>query len=652
MQGTYSVLDRNLGISMLVLPASREAHITVGSKSRPRDNIYDWIRKLSANAVRRLPEKVIDGHTVVGFVATQDEVSLRLEWTAWVDPRTDLPVQLEYEGWSTDGHAFTGTMRDIVFDGDVDLDRLRMQPPDGFTVTTNGLSTLPMLPKEKDLAAPELKPGVGLGPARFGVSRDEVIRLLGQPDITADNGKMLEYRSRGFTLRVSPVRGWHSVDCYGQEVREVIVRDFAGQTKEGIGLGASLSDLTAAFGNPEEAKKRKETPATIYALYPTLGLEFTLFQDRVVRFSMRSTTPPPKSTVKVEFRVAQNEPGEGLTEASVVGSARNVYLHKSSCVTSADIAEAAAAVDEHGQLVIDLVFTPKGAVKMKKLTSENLNRLLSVLIDGKLICAPRIIVPISRSARITGHFTEEEVARIVRGINGQTPGSVTLPKQTPTVRPFAKPQADINTTDGEVAQHMQSMRNLKQLGLAMHKYHDVHKRYPPAASYDASGKPLLSWRVHILPFLDQKALYDQFRLDEPWDSEHNKQFIPLIVKTFQNPEAHVKLGLTTYLVPIGKGTVFGSKESLRMQDIEDGTSCTLLIVSVTPDRSVPWTKPEDLPVTKSDPRKGLIGPGHSVFLTTLCDGTVRAISSATDNQTLWLLLDSNDQTPIDFDKVR
>ena len=489
---SYNVTDIHRGKSMLVSPDSREARITVGLNPRSRDNLYDWIRSLPNDAVRRLPEKVVDGHTVVGFVAVQDEVSLRLEWTVWVDPQTYLPVKLEYKGWSADGHSFTGTMRDIVFDGHVDPVRLRMQPPDGFTVTTAGLAGLPQPPKEKELAAPEVKPGIGLGPAQFGMSSDEVIRLLGQPDIIADNGKRLDYRSRGFTLRVSLVRGWNSVDCYGQEVQEVIVRDFAGQTKEGIGLGSSLSDLTAAFGTPEEVKNRKEVPSTICALYPARGLEFTLFHDRVVRFSMGSTTAVPKSTVRVEFHPAQNEPGEGLTETSVVGSARKVYLHKSPCVTAADIAEASAAVDEHGQPVIDLAFTPKGAEKMKMLTSKSLNRLLAVLVDDKLICAPRIIVPISRSARITGQFTQEEVARIVRGINGRAPENDALPKEAQTVEPHTKPQSDVNTTDGEDPQHMQSMHNLKQLGLAMHKYYDVHKRYPPAASYDASGKPLLS----------------------------------------------------------------------------------------------------------------------------------------------------------------
>ncbi len=68
------------------------------------------------------------------------------------------------------------------------------------------------------------------------------------------------------------------------------------------------------------------------------------------------------------------------------------------------------------------------------------------------------------------------------------------------------------------------MNNMKQIALACHMYIDSHKRFPTDI-VDADGKPLLSWRVAILPYLEQQGLYNQLHLDEPWDSDHNRQVL-------------------------------------------------------------------------------------------------------------------------------
>jgi len=79
----------------------------------------------------------------------------------------------------------------------------------------------------------------------------------------------------------------------------------------------------------------------------------------------------------------------------------------------------------------------------------------------------------------------------------------------------------------------QSNNNLKQIAIAFHQYHDTYKSLPLHAIYSKDGKtPLLSWRVAILPFIEQDALYKQFKLDEPWDSEHNKKLIPLMPRIY------------------------------------------------------------------------------------------------------------------------
>ena len=190
--------------------------------------------------------------------------------------------------------------------------------------------------------------------------------------------------------------------------------------------------------------------------------------------------------------------------------------------------------------------------------------------------------------------------------------SITLTDDAATLQAVAKPLAAALQAARGNAQRQMSVNNLKQLALSMHVYHDQFKRFPPAASADAAGKPLLSWRVHILPYLEQEALYKQFKLDEPWDSEHNKKLIELMPPTFADPAVQLKPGMTTYVVPIGEGTVFGGKKEPRFQDILDGTSNTIMIVNVTPDRAVVWTKPEDLAVTEAAPLTGLVSTAQEV----------------------------------------
>jgi len=105
----------------------------------------------------------------------------------------------------------------------------------------------------------------------------------------------------------------------------------------------------------------------------------------------------------------------------------------------------------------------------------------------------------------------------------------------------------------ERADSNRNTNNLKRFGLAMHNWHDVYKVLPAHANYSKDGKPLLSWRVHVLPYLDQVELYQKFHLNEPWDSKHNKQFISQIPEVFAVPGSAVaKQGRTGYVFPILK----------------------------------------------------------------------------------------------------
>ena len=165
-------------------------------------------------------------------------------------------------------------------------------------------------------------------------------------------------------------------------------------------------------------------------------------------------------------------------------------------------------------------------------------------------------------------------------------------------------------TIARVSRRSQCTNNLKQIGLAMHNYHAEHKTFPPAYTVDKAGKPLLSWRVLILPYLEQDALYKEFHLDEPWDSDHNRALIDRMPSTYRCPAGSSKradVAKTTYFTPRGKATIFPGSEGIKIQKITDGTSNTIFVVDASDDRAVTWTKPDDWDVDPKPDLKGIFG---------------------------------------------
>jgi hypothetical protein len=213
----------------------------------------------------------------------------------------------------------------------------------------------------------------------------------------------------------------------------------------------------------------------------------------------------------------------------------------------------------------------------------------------------------------------------------------------------------------------QSTNNLKQIGLAMHNFHDAHKHLPPQAIRGKEGQPLLSWRVAILPYLGEGELYSQFRLDEPWDSEHNKKLIEKMPLTLASPHLGNALrakGMTSYLAPLSKQPpavslvplddskkpvvngkdemVFDLPQGTTFARMTDGSSNTIMVLEVHPKSAVVWTKPDDQVLDEKAPLKSLLGQPSNGFSAVLCDGSVRFISSSIDPQMFWNLLRMND----------
>jgi Ca-activated chloride channel family protein len=182
---------------------------------------------------------------------------------------------------------------------------------------------------------------------------------------------------------------------------------------------------------------------------------------------------------------------------------------------------------------------------------------------------------------------------------------------------------------------------LTQIGLALRSYHDAFGCFPPAAIVDKQGRPMLSWRVAILPYVGSAQRYSRFRIDEPWDSPHNFSLVndrPDVYACPSDPD--LKPGMTGYQVVVGANTAFPPDyRPVKIADVTDGTSNTFAVGETR--WAVPWTKPEDVPesdVVGSQGLGALQGPheggSHMLFL----DGTVRFVKETIARTVLAALL--------------
>jgi serine/threonine protein kinase len=200
------------------------------------------------------------------------------------------------------------------------------------------------------------------------------------------------------------------------------------------------------------------------------------------------------------------------------------------------------------------------------------------------------------------------------------------------------------------ANKAKNTNNLRQLGLAMHNYHDRYGHFPAPAILSKDGKPLLSWRVALLPLIEEENLFKQFRLDEPWDSAHNKPLLSKMPKIYMHPLETKETDTTFYQVFVGKDAVFEEKRGCSLADITDGSGNTLLIVEA--DEPVPWTKPVDLKYAADKPLPKLGGHFPDGFGATIADGSVLFVSRDFDEKILRQAIIRNDGAPLNLDLLK
>jgi len=195
----------------------------------------------------------------------------------------------------------------------------------------------------------------------------------------------------------------------------------------------------------------------------------------------------------------------------------------------------------------------------------------------------------------------------------------------------------------EAVHHRDCWTHCRQIGVALHNYHDKHGEFPPAYTVDAEGKRLHSWRTLLLPFLEHEDMYDKIKLDEPWDSEYNRQFHDQMPEVFSCWKAvkHFKWDkelkkkwkntMAAYQVVVGPETLFPGSERRTLDDVTRNKSETVAVVEST--AGVCWMAPIDLPVEALEhgvvpAKSGILGVGSyhdGIVNAAMVDGSFESI---------------------------
>ncbi len=245
---------------------------------------------------------------------------------------------------------------------------------------------------------------------------------------------------------------------------------------------------------------------------------------------------------------------------------------------------------------IRLQFDDQLAQRMSDVTGKNLNRQLAVIVDHRIVAAPYIRSRLLNAAEISLSLSAEETGFLIQAISG---GLV-----TPVARDngHASARAAVNAAKQIRDAQNVTRNNMKQIGIAFHNFHDVYKKLPGSsnklegAHRDDADKKVhpFSWRVAILPFVEQQPLFEQYRFHEPWDSEANLKLLEQMPAVYRSPfaPADQPAGHTNYQGFATDQGLLGSKDGQSFHDVTDGTSNTVLVIESS--AWVPWTKPQDL----------------------------------------------------------
>lgn len=206
---------------------------------------------------------------------------------------------------------------------------------------------------------------------------------------------------------------------------------------------------------------------------------------------------------------------------------------------------------------------------------------------------------------------------------------------------------------GGASAEVELQNNLKNLGLAMHNYQDTYQSLPSPTVFIPMRNPNLSWRVNMLPFVENVGLYQQFKFDEPWDGPNNIKLLDKMPAIFaplgKQPKGNVKGGTYIQLIT-GPGTLYPQKDTKAKipGSFPDGTSNTILIVEA--GTLVPWTKPDDIVLTPGQPLPKLGAFHPHGFYAAMGDTTIRFVDTRkVSEKTIRLAINPADGLPLPAD---
>jgi uncharacterized protein (TIGR03067 family)/prepilin-type processing-associated H-X9-DG protein len=299
----------------------------------------------------------------------------------------------------------------------------------------------------------------------------------------------------------------------------------------------------------------------------------------------------------------------------------------------------------------DLVL-PKPGEKLPELGGMFKSGMNMAFADGSVRWTRRDIEPATLRALITPAGGEViDMSKLnAPAAEAQEPDPPPPPKTKEAPKKEADKKEAPPKEGGDNAARNRSVSNLKQIGLAFHNYHDTIKGFP-AQAITKDGKALLSWRVAILPFIEQEELYKQFKLDEPWDSEHNRKLIAKMPRIYA-PVANgpKEAGRTFYQVFTGPDTLYPSPDAKpRLASITDGLSNTCLVFEA--NDAVIWTKPDDLVLPKMGEKLPVLGGMFKDGMNVLMgDGSVHWVRRDIDADSLRALITPRGGEVIDVDR--
>jgi prepilin-type processing-associated H-X9-DG protein len=189
----------------------------------------------------------------------------------------------------------------------------------------------------------------------------------------------------------------------------------------------------------------------------------------------------------------------------------------------------------------------------------------------------------------------------------------------------------------EAARRASCSNNLRQIGLAMEAYHAQNGHYPPAFVADKDGKPMHSWRVLLLPYLGEQGLYNQYDMNQPWDSPHNMALANLMPGIYCCPsDGTATAGITSYAMLVGPNSISTGPDGHSKNKITDGPSNTIMVAE-TVGGGTNWLDPrheldvQTMSFDLSDNTGKEISSMHPSTVNVLfCDGSVRPLSKDID----------------------